>query len=425
MSLTMERRLLCSGLLLVAAMGTAPAQHRATATATHWTGTWAASPCPPPAPGERDKPLLLHNESLRLIVHTSIGGDAVRIRLSNTFGKEALRVGAATIGLRTAGSRAISLHALHFSGNADVVIPAGASVLSDPEPISVAPAVDLAISLYLPGDVSGVTLHPVALQTSYRAPADVTAAAEWPGAATLSTWPFLTEVEVSSSKQQHAIVALGSSTTDGVHSTPDTNRRWTDDLFARLQAGPATRGTAVLNEGIGGNRVLHDGRGGSGSAFGPSAAARFDRDVLAMAGVDTLILFEGGNDINHPGGSAPIEETITPQMLIAGYRQIIARAHEHGMRVLIATITPFEGINKPAQAEEREQFRVAVNQWIMTNHDADGAIDFSAAIADPARPARIDPRFDSGDHLHPNDAGYKAMADSINLKLLLPQSTGR
>jgi lysophospholipase L1-like esterase len=368
---------------------------------------------------------MLHNESLRLIVHTSIGGDAVRIRLSNTFGKESLTVGAASIALRASGSRANTLHVLHFSGNADVVIPAGASVLSDPEPLSVAPSVDLAVSLYLPGSASGVTLHPLALQTSYRAAGDATAAAEWPGSATLSTWPFLTEVEVSSSKQQRAVVALGSSTTDGAHSTADTNRRWTDDLFARLQASPATRDTAVLNEGISGNRVLHDGRGNSGSAFGPSAAARFDRDVLAMAGVDTLIVFEGGNDINHPGGSAPVEETITPQVLIAGYRQLVARAHEHGIRVLIATITPFEGINKPAQTEERERFRTSVNQWIMSNHDSDGAIDFSAAIADPARPARIDPRFDSGDHLHPNDAGYKAMADSINLKLLQSKSTGR
>ena len=189
-------------------------------------------------------------------------------------------------------------------------------------------------------------------------------------------------------------------------------------MVARLQASPATRGIAILNQGISGNRVLHDGRGPSGANFGPSAVARFDRDVLAMAGVDTLILLEGGNDINHPGDSAPIEETITPEDLIAGYRQVLARAHEHGIRVLFGTIMPFEGSIPAAVAPERERFRLAVNQWVLTNKEADGFIDFAAAIADPAHPARFAPQFDSGDHLHPNDAGYKAMADNIDVKLL-------
>ncbi len=396
------------------------AQRHTQAAAPRWTGTWAASPCPPPAPGERTQPLLLHNESLRLIVHTSIGGDAVRIRLSNTFGKAPLKIGAAHIGLRDSGSRIRTGtdHTLHFSGRSFIEIPAGASVLSDPESLSVPAMADLAVSLYVPGDVTDVTLHQLALQTSYRTNGDTTAEADWASATTINTWPYLTEVEVTSRQPQRAIVAIGSSTTDGYHSTPDANRRWPDVLAQRLQATPATRGIALLNQGVSGNRVMHDGRGPSGAAYGPSAIARFDRDVLAMAGVDTMIMMEGGNDINHPGGSAPIEETITPDDLIVGYKQIIARAHEHGIRVILGTIMPFEGSVPAAVQPERERFRLAVNQWILNNHDADGVIDFATTITDPAHPARFAPQFDSGDHLHPNDAGYKAMADHIDIKLL-------
>ena len=174
----------------------------------------------------------------------------------------------------------------------------------------------------------------------------------------------------------------------------------------------------MLNEGIGGNRVLHDGRGPNGLAFGPSAASRFDRDVLAQAGVRYVVILEGGNDINHPGDSAPLNEAITAEDLIAGYRQLTTRAHEHGLRVILGTIMPFEGSVRPAEAQpQREAIRLAVNRWVLSQTDAEGAIDFAKAVADPAHPARFAPQLDSGDHLHPNDAGYKAMGDLVDLGL--------
>ncbi len=383
----------------------------------HWTGTWAASPCAPPA--EPDKsPLAFHNETLRLVVHTSAGGDAVRIRLSNTFSTEPLTVGSAHLGLRGTNSqiRGGTDHALTFSGRASVVIPGGASVLSDPMTQAVPALSDVAVSLFLPEETVPGALHYSALQTSYAAPGDQTAAPDLTGARTLERWPLLTALEVSSRGEQAAIVTLGSSTTDGAHSTKDTNHRWPDVLAERLQRDPKLRQLAVLNEGIGGNRVLHDSRPGN-LAYGPSASSRFDRDVLAQAGVRYVVLFEGGNDINHPGTVAPLSETITAEDLIAGDRQLIARAHEHGLRVILGTITPFEGTNKPDVQPAREAMRAAVNQWILTSHEADGVIDFARSVADPSHPARFAPQFDSGDHLHPNDAGYKAMADSIDLRL--------
>ena len=385
----------------------------------HWTGTWAASPCAPQPAGEKSR-LTFSNETLRLVVHTSIGGDAVRIRLSNTFSTEPLTVSAAHLAMRDAGSRIRggTDHALTFSGRASVMIPGGASVLSDPLPQAVPALSDLAISLFLPADSVPGALHYSAMQTSFVAAGDQTGAPDLSGARTLERWPLLTAVEVSSRNSQAAIVALGSSTTDGARSTKDTNHRWTDFLAERLQRDPALRQLALLNEGIGGNRVLHDGRGPNGIAFGPSASARFDRDVLAQAGARYVVILEGGNDINHPGDSAPLSESITADDLIAGYRQLIARAHEHGLRVILGTIMPFEGSVKPAEAQPaREAIRLAVNQWVLTQHDADGTIDFAKAVADPSHPARYLAQFDSGDHLHPNDAGYKALADGIDLRL--------
>lgn len=383
----------------------------------HWTGTWAASPCAPPA--ETDKShVTFHDETLRLVVHTSVGGDAVRIRLSNTFATEPLTVGAAHLALRGTGSqiRSGTDHALTFSGRASVVIPGGASVLSDPLPQAIPALADVAVSLFLPQDAVPGAMHYGALQTSYVAAGDQTGAPDLTGARTLERWPLLTALEVSSRGNGAAIVTLGSSTTDGAHSTKDTNQRWPDVLAARLQHDPKLRQLAVLNEGIGGNRVLHDARPNN-PAYGPSASARFDRDVLAQAGVRYVLIFEGGNDINHPGGVAPLSETVTAEDMIAGFRQLIARAHEHGLRVLLGTITPFEGTNKPDLQPARDAMRSAINQWILSSHESDGAVDFARSIADPSHPARIATQFDSGDHLHPNDAGYKAMADSIDLRL--------
>ena len=415
--MTRSFRILLSALLLAI---TLHAQNAKTARAAeHWTGTWAASPCAPQPEGSPSR-LVFSDETLRLVVHTSIGGDAVRIRLSNTFSTEPVTVTAAHLAPRDADSRIRTGtdRALTFSGRPSVMIPGGASVLSDPLAQAIPALSDVAISLYLPqGTVPGA-IHYSALQTSFVATGDQTAAAALAGAHTIERWPLLTAVEVSSRTNQAAIVALGSSTTDGAHSSKDANRRWPDFLSERLQHEPGLRHLALLNEGIGGNRVLHDGRGPNGTAFGVSASARFDRDVLALAGVRYVVILEGGNDINHPGDSAPLSETITAGDLIAGYRQLIARAHEHGLRVILGTIMPFEGSVRPAEAQPaREAIRLAVNQWMLSQHEAEGIIDFARSVADASHPARFAPRFDSGDHLHPNDAGYKAMADDIDLHL--------
>ncbi len=415
-SMTSLIRILLSALLLA---GTLHAQSEPST--QRWTGTWAASPGAPQPEGAKSR-LVFNDETLRLVVHTSIGGDAVRIRLSNTFSGEPVTVTAAHLALRDTDSRIRSGtdHALTFSGRLSVMIPGGASVLSDPLPQAVPALSDLAVSLYLPqGTVPGA-IHYSAMQTSFVAPGDQTATTELTASRTLERWPLLTAVEVSSRTNQAAIVALGSSTTDGAQSTKNANHRWPDFLAERLQRDPKLRGLGLLNEGIGGNRVLHDGRGPNGIAFGVSASSRFDRDVLAQAGVRYVVILEGGNDINHPGDSAPLSEAITADDLIAGYRQLIARAHEHGVRVILGTIMPFEGmagIKPPEAFPAREAIRMAVNAWMLSQHEAEGVIDFAKAVADPSHPARYAPQFDSGDHLHPNDAGYKALADSIDLHL--------
>lgn len=360
----------------------------------------------------------LNHQTLRLIVHTSIGGTAARIRLSNTFGHEPLTITAAHLALRDTGStsKTGTDQTLTFSSRPSITIPAGASVLSDPVTETIPALSDIAVSLFLADDTAITTHHPSAQQTSYIGAGDQTAQQQFTPARTITSWPFLTELEVTARTPQTAVATLGSSTTDGAHSTNDINSRWPDFLSRRLQADPALRQIGVLNEGIGGNRVLHDGAGPNGPAFGVSASARFDRDVLSQAGVRYLVLFEGGNDINHPGDSAPLSEAVSADDIIAGYRQIITQAHEHGIRVLLGTITPFAGVGKPATYAEREAKRSAVNRWILSQHESDAAVDFSSSIADPAHPDAIAAQYDSGDHLHPNDAGYNVMADRVDLR---------
>ena len=403
-------RAVVPAVLLAVSAGVVSAQHNAKA---QWTGTWAAAPCS----AEERKAMHVHDQTLRLIVHTSIGGTAARIRLSNTFGKDALTITSAHLALRDTGStlKPGTDRALTFSGRPGITIPAGASVLSDAVDETVPALSDVAVSLYLANDVAVTTHHPSALQTSYLGAGDQTAQPQFTQTRTLTNWPFLTELDVTAAQPQKAVVTLGSSTTDGAHSTVDTNSRWPDFLARHLQAQPALRQIGVLNEGIGGNRVLHDGAGGNGPAFGPSASSRFDRDVLAVAGVKYLVLFEGGNDINHPGESAPLSEAVSAEDIIAGYRQIIQQAHTHGIRVLLGTITPYAGVGKPETYAQREAKRIAVNRWIMSQHESDAAVDFSSAIADPAHPNAIATQYDSGDHLHPNDAGYKTLADKVDL----------
>jgi len=388
--------------------------------APHWVASWGASPAPPlpDAQQMRDAKLVFAGQTLRQVVHLSIGGDTLRVRLSNAFGKSEVAIGAASIALRSKASAIApgSLRALTFGGRSTVTIPPGAPVLSDPVKLTAPPAADLAISIYLPRYAAGAGIHYAAHQTSYIGPGDLTAAPAMPSdAATITSWVFLTGVDVLAPQNASAVVTFGDSITDGSRSTEDANRRWPNILAARLRArGGAPVG--VLNAGIGGNRILHDGM--SNVRFGVNALARFDRDVLAQAGVKYVVLMEGINDLGHPGSSAPLSETVTAEDIIAGMRQLIERAHQKGLKIFGATLTPFEGTVFPGYfSPEKEARRKAVNEWIRNGKAFDGVIDFDKAVRDPAHPDRIRAEFDGGDRLHPGDAGYQAMAEAVDLSL--------
>jgi lysophospholipase L1-like esterase len=408
-----RRGVLLGGAILAAALAF-PALHAYAQnwTTEHWTGTWGAGPGGPPLPANTQ---VFTDQTLRLIVHTSIGGNRVRIRLSNEMGSTPLRIGAAHIAVRAGGADIApgTDRALTFSGVASITIPPGAPVLSDPVDLNVAPLSDLAISIYLPGTVPATTIHGTASQTNYVSlPGDFTGAATLPTQRTILSWPFLTEVDVDSAGA--AIVTLGNSITDGTRSTPDTNNRWPDWLARRLQTvrdpvfGINGR-LGVVNRGISGNRLLSNPP--EGSLAGRNALERFDRDVLATAGVRYMTVMLGINDI----GNSPNDTPISANELIAGYRQLIARAHEKGIAIFGATLTPFEGAGYYSPA--KEQVREAVNNWIRGNDEFDGVIDFDLVTRDPAHPTRFLPAYDSGDHLHPNDLGYQAMGNAVPLTL--------
>jgi lysophospholipase L1-like esterase len=273
---------------------------------------------------------------------------------------------------------------------------------------------DLAISIFLPKAATGAGIHYSAQQTSYIAPGNVTDTASISNATTMTSWVFLTGVDVLAPESASAVVAFGDSITDGARSTVDANHRWPDILANRLQH--SGKKVAVLDAGIGGNRILHDAT--SNIRFGVNALARFDRDVLAQPGVKYVIVLEGINDLGHAGTSAPASETVSSDDLIAGFKQMIERAHEKGLKIFGATITPFEGTVFPGYfTPEKEAKRKAVNEWIRTGRAFDGVIDFEKAIRDPQNPNRVLPAYDGGDHLHPGDAGYQAMGAAIDLRL--------
>lgn len=367
-----------------------------------WVGSWSTAPTIGSGSGFSDR-------TLREVVHTSMGGDEVRIRLTNAFGTDGIVIDGVTAGLRSTGAALVpgTERPVTFDGAARVVLPAGAEVLSDPVPLGVAAGQDLAVSLYVPGSTGAATRHGGAYATSYTASGDH--AGDTDGAAftsTITSWYLLDGVDVRARPGAGAVVALGDSITDGTNSTVDANHRYPDDLARRLRG----RGLSVLNEGISGNRVLTDA-GGSGV----NAQSRFDRDVLGQTGVRDVVFLEGINDIGHDLG--PVSgEPLNVDDLIAGIRNIINRAHAHGLRIIGGTLTPIGGSKYDSPEAEAE--RQAVNAWIRTSGAFDGIADFDAATRDPADPARYLPAYDSGDHLHPNDAGYQVMADTIDLRTL-------
>ena len=365
----------------------------------------AAPPRPPPPP------MTASNQTLRQVVHTSIGGDRVRVVLSNVFGTAPLEVAAAAIGPRAQNPsvRASTVHPLTFSGQMSAAILPGAVLVSDPVDMAVAPLSDLVVDLYLPGELgigpSPVTTHNGASQTNYLSTSgNHVGAVNLPLDKEVGAWFLLARVEVAAPTETRAVVAFGDSITDGARSTPNANARWPDFLARRLNAQRRGPRVAVLNAGISGNRVLGDGAG-------LSALARFDKDVLTQTGVTHVIVMEGINDI----GGARANPSPSADDLIAAHRQLIARAHARGLTIYGATLTPFEGA--AYYTPEGEAKRQALNTWIRTSEEYDDVIDFDAVTRDPAAPSKFAAFADSGDHLHPGDAGYQAMGDAIDLAL--------
>ncbi|MGB7265445.1 MAG: SGNH/GDSL hydrolase family protein [Terracidiphilus sp.] len=388
---------------LVLALG-APSRAQSTPH-PQWVGTWATSPMQADGVNLR----LLTGVTLREIVHISVGGPQVRVRFTNEFGLDPLTVSDAHVAL-SAGGGAIqpgSDHALTFGGATSVNIPPGAAMFSDPVSISVSPLTDLAVSFYLPSQIMRAeTFHSFADQDNYLADGDSASAPSLAQPTTIESWYFLDGVDVPAVDGSRAIVTLGDSITDGAHSTRNANLRWPDVLAARLSQDPGLSHVSVLNEGIGGNRVLNEGAG-------PSALSRMDRDVLAQSGVRYVIVLESINDIGRLAHVQVPWDDITAQQLERGLKQIADAAHEHGIKAYGATLTPYGGAGY--YSDKGEQVREAVNDWIRTSGTFDGVIDFDKATRDPQNPTHFNPAYDSGDHLHPGDEGYKAMGAAIDL----------
>jgi lysophospholipase L1-like esterase len=369
----------------------------------NWVATWGASPSATAA--------ALSNQTVREIERVSLGGKRLRIRLSNELTTAAVTVADAHIALAGAGSAIVpgSDRALTFSGQSSIAISPNAPVFSDPVDLDVQDLGGVAVSLYFPTSTGSVTTHQLGVATSYIANGDATGAASLPGAAMTTMRYLLSEIEVTARDDAAAIITLGDSITDGFNSTVDANHRWPDFLADRLAGQPGHDRRAVVNEGISGNRVLND-------IAGPNALSRFDRDVLVHPGAAFLTVLEGINDIGLPGVGIPPE--VSADDIIAGYKQLIERAHSKGLKIYGCTLTPFAGTTFPGYfTPAGEVKREAVNAFIRTSGAFDAVIDFDVAVRDPANPTSILPAYNSGDNLHPNDAGYQAMANAIDLRL--------
>jgi len=401
-------------LLLIALASAAFAQSHPAPPPSSWVSSWGTSqqiPEPHNALPSED----LTDATLRQIVHLSIGGPALRVHLSNAFGTEALHLTSAHIA-RPLSTSSPSIdpatdRAVTFAGNPYADIPPGAELISDPLDYPVASLSDLAISFHLQSPPALETGHPGSRATSWYVHGNQVSAPTFTDPKHVDHWYNITEVDVQAPLGAATIVAVGDSITDGHGATTNGNDRWTDVLAARLQASSATRNIGVSNQGIGGNHLLIDG-------LGPSALARFDRDVLAPSGVRWLIVFEGVNDLGglaRDGEVSTAEHAAFVSRVIAAYQQIIARAHDHGVKVFGSPILPYKGAGY--WSEEGEAVREAVNRWIRTPGHFDAVVDLDHAVADKADPQTMGAAYDSGDHLHLKDAGYKAMAEAVDLKL--------
>jgi lysophospholipase L1-like esterase len=410
------------GLVLIglALMASCALAQRGAAKADAWVASWGASQqIPEPA---NALPLDdLRDATVRQIVHLSLGGSALRVHLSNAFGTAALHftsvhiahpLSPAAAAIDPASDRAVT-----FAGKPEVTIPPGAEFVSDAVEMPVTALSDLAVTFHLEAPPAQETGHPGSRSTTYYAHGEWVGAADLPDAKKVDHWYNLTEIDVRADGKAAAkaavVVALGDSITDGHGSTTNGNDRWTDALAARLQAEKKTRNVGVSNQGIGGNHLLTDG-------LGPNVLARFDRDVLAPAGARWVIVFEGVNDLGglaRTGEVSAEDHAALVERVIAAYEQIVERAHENGLRVYGATITPYTGSDYYHPGPMSERDRQAVNQWIRAEGHFDAVIDFDAAVRDPEHPDRLSPAFDCGDHLHPGPAGYKAMGEAVPLTL--------
>ena len=390
-----------------------------------WVGSWANSPVPPLTqapplppgmkPPEGDSlfsiPPQIEQATVRMIVRGTAGGDKVRIRLSNFYGKTPLRIGAAHIALRASASRikAGTDRVLTFSGQAAIAVSPGAIALSDPVALSIPADSEIAVSLYFPeASPEKRTIHFNSVEDAYIVSGNTPGQDGFENSKAVKYAYFFVGVDVSGSNNRGSIVAIGDSITDG------GGLRWPALLAKRLMAQNKNYG--VLNQGIGGNRILGHTEDDFGAIFGVNAQARLERDVLSQAGVKYVILYEGINDIGLPGALGNQDLPVTPEQVIAGMRQIIGRAHELGLVIYGATLAPFEGTALPGYyTPEKEVTRQAINKWIRTSKEFDAYFDFDKALQDPAHPTRLKSEYDTGDHLHPNDAGEKAMSAVIDL----------
>lgn len=403
---------------LLAVTLTSPAAIAASPATAHWVTSWYASP--QPLWGQEfvlptNIPRSLHGQTVREVVKVSAGGKRIRLVFSNRYGTTPLQIGEVRVAMSYEGAAIIrkSDTLVTFNGQRSVSVPAGAPVLSDPIAFELAPLKRVAVTSFYPAKTPLTTFHWGDQQTAFVAPGNLTGAAGLAPGSAIKGRLFLSALLVDAPASTRTVVAFGDSITDGNGSTPDANRRWPDFLAQRF----ARSNVAVVNAGISGARVLHD-------RMGENALARFEQDVLAQPGVKAVVLFMGINDIGWPGSPfAPQDAAMTAERLVDGYQQLIARARLRNVRVIGATLLPFEGALQGTPFEghysaQKERVRQAVNQWIRSPGAFDSVVDFDALLRDPDHPARIRPAYDSGDHLHPGDAGYSAMANAFDLKIL-------
>ncbi|MBT1064121.1 SGNH/GDSL hydrolase family protein [Bowmanella sp. Y26] len=385
--------------------------------AQSWVTSWAASP-QPTWKGDFALPIRvppqLWDQTLRQVLHLSLGGQQLRLRISNQYGTQPLNIGATSAAITKDGATIHSAYPVHFGGQRDVTIPAGASAISDPISVAVDNNADITLSMYLPRPTSPDTFHWDGLQTAYIGSGNQVDSLDMQVDSTSTTRMFVSALYVQRNDSAKVVVAFGDSITDGNASSIGRNHRWPDFLASRL----AAHNVAVVNAGISGARLLDSG-------MGENALARFEQDVLAQPGVSSVILMMGINDIGWPGSAlAPDKPPVSAKQIITAYQQLISLAHLHQIRIIGATLTPFEGAlqGTPMQGyytAQKEQVRQQVNDWIRSAGEFDGVVDFDALTRDPQQPALFLPRFDSGDHLHPGDVGYQAMAEAVDIQTLL------